>query len=141
MSLGLLFSLFYSISSASHTSAFSGVGFIFGQASSTLAPRTESNAYHSHFFPLALGGKTTSVFRTEVTAKVPELSVIGTGWFTCSFLNQSHGQEDGAGVLTGHAWWAPCPGAGRWRWGSSCTTMTESDGEFYSQKGQWMLGR
>lgn len=100
MSLGLLFSLFYSTSSSSHTSAFFCVGFIFGQASSTLAPRTESNAYHIHFFPLALSRKTTSVFRTEVTAKVPELSFIGTGWFICSFLNQS-------------------PWPGRWVWCSS----------------------
>lgn len=141
MSLGLLFSLFYSISSSSHTSAFFCVWFIFGQASFTLAPRTESNAYHIHFFPVALSGKTTSVFRTEVTAEVPELPFTGTGWFTCSFLNQS--------PWPGRWVWCSyrarvvdtCPGAGRWRWGSSWTTVTERDGEFYYRKGQWTLGR
>ena len=90
MSLGLLLSLFHSISPSSYTSAFFSVSFILRQASSSMwGCATESNACNIHFLPLALSGKTTSLFHTEIPAKVPELTLIGTGWFTCSFLNQS----------------------------------------------------
>lgn len=97
MSLGLLLSLFHSISPSSHASAFFSVSFILragfflhGFTEFTMDPgATESNACNIHFLPLALSGKTTSLFHTEVPAKVPELTIIGTGWFTCSFLNQS----------------------------------------------------
>lgn len=51
-------------------------------------PATESNAFHIHFLPLTLSGKTTSLLHTEVPAKIPELTLTGTGWFTGLFLNQ-----------------------------------------------------
>lgn len=68
----------------------------------------KSNACNTHCLPWALSGKVHSVLHSQVPAKVPERTLIGTGWFPCSFLNQS-----------------PCPGRGVWcsSWASLVDTQ------------------
>lgn len=96
---------------------------------------TESNAYHIRFLPLALSEKITFV-----AAKVPEMTLVGTGWFACSFLNQL--PRLGRWICC--SYWGSLVDTHSWSWKVEAEPFLNHKDweweEFYYQKRQYMLG-